>query len=81
MASKAATDGTTSTARGATGSAWREWRHGWPVVLAGLFGFVLANATTHTMGAFMAPIQEAFGWKATASICCRVSWSRRWSGS
>jgi MFS family permease len=61
MASSAA-DGVSAAAPGATGTALREWAHGWPVVVAGLFGFILANATTHTMGAFMAPIQEAFGW-------------------
>lgn len=47
---------------GATATAWQEWRRFWPVALAGLFGFVLSNCTTHTLSVFMQPIQDAFGW-------------------
>lgn len=47
---------------GAESTAWQEWRHGWPVVLAGIAGFILAGATTMSMSAFMDPIQAAFGW-------------------
>jgi MFS family permease len=59
VAGSAAAGGIASTS---PGSVLREWRDGWPVVLAGIFGFVLAGTTTMSMGAFMAPIQDAFGW-------------------
>jgi len=62
MASSAAADGISAKAPGETMTALEEWRRYWPVVLAGLFGFVLANCTTHTLSVFMAPIQDAFGW-------------------
>jgi MFS family permease len=62
MASTAAADGISATVPGRAPSAIGEWRHAWPVVVAGIFGFVLAGTTTMSMGAFMAPIQDAFGW-------------------
>jgi MFS family permease len=62
VAGSAAAGGIASTSQAAPGTALREWRHGWPVVVAGIFGFVLAGTTTMSMGAFMAPIQDAFGW-------------------
>ncbi len=39
-----------------------EWRNGWPVVLAGLFGFILLAVGSLSMGAFMAPVEAAHGW-------------------
>jgi MFS family permease len=38
------------------GQALREWRSGWPVVLAGLFGFALLSLGSTSMGAFMASV-------------------------
>lgn len=45
--------------------ALREWREGWPVVVAGIFGFMLLSLGMMSMGAFMAPMQKAFGWSRT----------------
>src|SRR5579862_1946235 len=44
------------------GRALGEWRDGWPAVVAGLFGFMLMSLVTMSMGAFMQPMQAAFGW-------------------
>jgi MFS family permease len=43
------------------GEAAREWRRGWPVVLAGVFGFALLTLGNATMGAFMAPVTSDLG--------------------
>jgi len=46
-----------------------EWRKGWPVVTASLAGFTLASFYTFSFGAFIAPIEEEFGWsRAEISI-------------
>ena len=44
------------------GAATREWRAGWPVVLAGFFGFVLLSLGNMSMGAFMTPVTTDLHW-------------------
>lgn len=39
-----------------------EWRNGWPVVLAGFFGYILLSLGSLSMGAFMLPMERAFHW-------------------
>jgi MFS family permease len=46
----------------ARGAALREWRAGWPVVLAGFFGFVLLSLGNMSMGAFMTPVTTELHW-------------------
>lgn len=41
--------------------ALEEWRSGWPVVLAGVFGFALLSLGSTSMGAFLAPVTAALG--------------------
>lgn len=43
------------------GRALREWRTGWPVVLAGVFGFALLSLGSTSMGAFMASVTASLG--------------------
>ena len=51
------------------GLADSEWKTGWPVVLASLAGFTLISFYTFSFGAFIAPIEEEFGWsRAQISI-------------
>ncbi|MCK9542404.1 MAG: MFS transporter [Novosphingobium sp.] len=40
----------------------QEWRGGWPVVLASAAGMSLTPLTTYTMGVFVTPLEEEFGW-------------------
>jgi MFS family permease len=42
-------------------AALNEWRAGWPVVLAGVFGFILLSLGSTSMGAFMAPVTASLG--------------------
>lgn len=52
-----------------TGPADSEWKAGWPVILASLAGFTLSSFYTFSFGAFIAPIEEEFGWsRAQISI-------------
>jgi hypothetical protein len=48
-----------STGRGA---AAQEWRAGWRVIVASLYGYILVSIGMMSMGAFMAPMQNAFHW-------------------
>lgn len=51
------------------GLADSEWRTGWPVVMASLAGFSLISFYTFSFGAFIAPIEQEFGWsRAQISI-------------
>ena len=50
---------------GSRSAALEEWRRGWPVVLAGLFGCMLISLGQMSIGAFMAPMRSAFGWSAS----------------
>ncbi len=46
-----------------------EWKDGWAVVLASLAGFTLISFYTFSFGAFIAPIEQEFGWsRAQISI-------------
>lgn len=47
------------------GTARQEWRKGWPVVLAGMFGNGLLSMGFMAMGTFMAPLETAFHWTRT----------------
>ncbi|MFN7173382.1 MAG: MFS transporter [Thermaurantiacus tibetensis] len=53
--------------RQATG-AWAEVRRGWQVVLAGLVGvmFGISALPFYTLGVFVRPLEEAFGWSREA---------------
>ena len=46
-------------------AAVQEWRKGWPVVLAGMFGNGLLSMGFMSMGTFMAPLETAFHWTRT----------------
>ncbi|MFC3172789.1 MFS transporter [Novosphingobium bradum] len=43
-------------------SARAEWRNGWTVVLAALFGIGLTSSHVYLMGPFIAPIERDYGW-------------------
>jgi MFS family permease len=47
---------------GTVGGGLREWRRGWPVVGAGMYGYLLVSYGMMAIGAFMGPVQQAFGW-------------------
>lgn len=40
----------------------QEWRNGWPVVIAAMAGFALTSCFTFSMGAFIGPLEQEFGW-------------------
>jgi MFS family permease len=44
------------------GAALREWREGWPVILAGFAGFFLLSLGNLSMGAFMIPVTTDLHW-------------------
>jgi MFS family permease len=46
-------------------SAAQEWRRYWPLVLAGLAGLSLGTLPTATLGLFMEPLSDEFGWSRT----------------
>lgn len=39
-----------------------EWQENWPMVVAAMAGFSLSTISTHSMGLFMDPLSEEFGW-------------------
>ncbi len=43
-------------------SAAQEWRKNWTVVLAAGLGFALASVTVYSLGPFIAPLEQEFGW-------------------
>ena len=43
-----------------------EWRQNWKVVLAAAFGMGLLSVPTYSMGIFMKPIEDTFGWSRAA---------------
>ncbi len=50
-------------------SAASEWRQGWPVLLAATAAISFGAIPTATLGMFMQPLQDAFGWsRATISL-------------
>jgi MFS family permease len=46
-------------------SASEEWRHHWPLVLAALVGLSFATLPSATLGLFMQPLSDEFGWSRT----------------
>lgn len=44
------------------GSAAREWKMHWPLVLAGASGMSLASLATSSFGVMMVPLEQALGW-------------------
>jgi MFS family permease len=43
-------------------SALGEWRSHWPLALAAALGYSVAVLHTYSIGVFIAPLQEEFGW-------------------
>jgi predicted MFS family arabinose efflux permease len=46
----------------AGGSAFGEWSRGWPVVLVSTIGLGIATSHVYTIGIFITPLEQAFGW-------------------
>lgn len=46
-------------------AARKEWAAGWPTVLAGVFGISFVAISTASLGLFMAPLEQEFGWTRT----------------
>lgn len=46
-------------------AAREEWRHGWTLVLASCAGASLAPLSLYTMGLFVVPLEQEFGWSRT----------------
>lgn len=42
-----------------------EWRSGWPLVMASTVGMSLTAVTTYTLGLFVVPLEQEFGWNRT----------------
>ncbi len=40
----------------------QEWRRSWTVVLAAALGFALSSVTIYSLGPFIAPLEDEFGW-------------------
>lgn len=51
--------------RMADDAARKEWAEGWPTVLAGVFGISFVAISTASLGLFMAPLEQEFGWTRT----------------
>ncbi|MFC3172625.1 MFS transporter [Novosphingobium bradum] len=43
-------------------SALAEWRAHWPVVLVGALGMMMVSCNLYSLGTFVKPLQEEFGW-------------------
>jgi MFS family permease len=46
-------------------SAGEEWKAHWPMIASGMIGFSFYSMVTYSLGTFMAPLQQAFGWSRT----------------
>lgn len=46
-------------------AAIREWKQGWPLLLAAASGISLTAVHIYSTGLFMAPLEEEFGWSRT----------------
>jgi predicted MFS family arabinose efflux permease len=46
----------------ATSGAAQEWRRSWTVVLAAALGFALSSVTIYSLGPFIVPLEQEFGW-------------------
>ena len=44
------------------GDAGAEWRQRWPVVLAACAGMAVTTINTYSLGVFMQPLEQEFGW-------------------
>ena len=44
------------------GDAGAEWRQHWPVVLAACAGVAVSTINTYSLGVFMQPLEQEFGW-------------------
>ena len=44
------------------GAAAAEWRTHWPLVMAGMLGFMMIGVLNFSLGGFMKPLKQAFGW-------------------
>ncbi|MBV1917398.1 MAG: MFS transporter [Sphingomonadaceae bacterium] len=40
----------------------QEWKAGWPVAIASLFGFSIPTIYVYSIGSFIAPLEMEFGW-------------------
>lgn len=47
-------------------TAGQEWRKNWPLVFAGLIGMAFYSVVTYSLGTFIAPLEEEFGWSRAA---------------
>lgn len=47
-------------------TATQEWRRNWTVVLAAAVGMGLVSVPTYSMGIFMQPLEQEFGWSRSA---------------
>ena len=57
-----------------TASTPSEWRANWPLLLSGFIGMPLTAATSYSLGQFLGPLEQEFGWtRAEASIGFSVS--------
>jgi MFS family permease len=43
-----------------------EWKAHWPLILASLVGMSFYSVVTYSLGTFIAPLEEEFGWSRTA---------------
>lgn len=43
-------------------TALQEWKAHWPLVIAGMIGFSFYSMVTYSLGTFMEPLEQAFGW-------------------
>jgi MFS family permease len=48
-------------------AAAREWRENWPIVLTAFLGNLLLSIPVLSMGVFMAPLEQQFGWTRAES--------------
>ena len=46
-------------------SAKEEWKSHWPMVAAAMVGMSFYSVITYSLGVFMAPLEDAFGWSRT----------------
>lgn len=46
-------------------TARQEWKSHWPLVLAGMIGMSFYSIITYTLGVFMEPLENEFGWSRT----------------
>lgn len=52
----------------ATDDVRHEWRTGWPLVLACLFGVGVVAVPTYTIGLFVKPLSDTFGWSISEIV-------------